>query len=648
MRPYSEVRKLVSDIVSIAMSKEKLKGRLRVPLYRNALYLMINAGITAMAGFAFWILAARLYSAEDVGLASATISAMMLLASFATLGLDYSLIRFLPNSGKKSNPMINSGLTLSGLSSIFFALVFVAGLGFWSRALLFLQRSPIQLCAFVVFTVGWTLYLVVQRTFVAMRLSGFALAQNGILQVIKIVAVILLATFLGAFGIFASWGISQITAVLIGTFIFLPRIFPRYRPSISINGQIVKEMAHYSFSNYVANLLWNAPALILPIMVVNLVGTEDNAFFYIAWAIANVLFAIPVGTSLSLFADSSHDTQKTGQNVQRSLKLTLLILIPSIALISLIGAKLLHIFGAAYSENATELLWILGVSALPLSLNSIYFSTKRVEMKMKGVIAFNAFITVATLALSWVLMPHIGILGAGVAWLSSQSAVALIVIILWLNRRKESKPTSTGLHPKEVPPFINTLVAENKELASQQDKEKATNEIMEKFKALCEEWLLSLEDVSGTATATLTEEDKDYASVVSPVASDQTEMTFRELQWQPPLAAEDIGEKKGVILYNGSIELLLPAHSNLDVMFKLLRRLRGIPRTKILNLSVSPDKSIVVSVFLERPTSLLSIVEAIPGVEGASSIPYESETAANIGKAGEKSSVKRIVVTTKA
>ena len=49
---------------------------------------------------------------------------------------------------------------------------------------------------------------------------------------------------------------------------------------------------------------------------------------------------------------------------------------------------------------------------------------------MKRVVAFTTFIAVANLALSWVLLPPLGVLGAGVAWLSSQSVVAMIVMIL--------------------------------------------------------------------------------------------------------------------------------------------------------------------------------------------------------------------------
>ncbi len=440
MRQGSDLKNLLSDMIGIATSKERLRQKLQVSLYRNAIYLIISNAISALLGFVFWMLAARLYPAADVGKASAAISAMMLLSLLATLGLDYAIIRFLPNANRAANTMVNSCLTIAGLASIIVAFIFIGGLRFWSPGLLFLREEPIYLSSFVIFTAVLTLYAIVSRVFIAARRAAFNLAQILSNQLIEIALIIPFAAFFASFGIFAAWGLSEFAALMIAILLLLPRIQAGYRPSVAIDRNAVSKMVQFSLSNYIAALLGYAPTYILPLMVVNLVGAEDNAFFYIAWAIASVLFSIPVGTSLSLFADSSHDTNMLHQNFQRSLKLTFLILIPAVALIFLIGAKILHLFGGGYSEHATKLLWILGLSALPLGINSIYFSLKRVGKKMKGVIYLSAFITVVTLVLSWFLMPRIGILGTGVAWLSSQTVVSLVIIFLQLRSSRRELP----------------------------------------------------------------------------------------------------------------------------------------------------------------------------------------------------------------
>ena len=438
------MKKLLGHVVATLTFGERLRQRVRTPLYRNALYLIMASALTGVAGLVFWLLAARFYDAEDVGLASAAISAMMLLALFATLGLDYALIRFLPSAEKHSNALVNSCLTISVLASIIIALIFIAGIGVWSPALLFLRQHPVFLSAFVIFTTAGTLYMLLGRAFVARRTAGFNLVQASIFNLLRLALIMLLGSFFAVFGIFAAWGLGWIVAVTIGTLLFLPRVQPGYRPLPVIKRELIGNMVRFSLANYVTALLWFAPIYVLPLMVINLVGSEASAYFYIAWSICIVLFTIPVSISFSLFAEGSHNDEGLGRNIRRSLKFAFLIVIPAMLLIVLIGDRLLLVFGPSYADNATNLLRLLVLSLVPGSLNQIYFGVKRVEMKMKSVICLSAFIAIITLALSWVLLPQMGIVGAGVAWLSSQGAAALVIILLWLARARKRLPRSTA------------------------------------------------------------------------------------------------------------------------------------------------------------------------------------------------------------
>ncbi len=440
----SVMREQVSHAVATLAFRERMRQRLRTPLYRNALYLIMASALTGVAGLVFWLLAARFYDAEDVGLASAAISAMQLLALFATLGLDYALIRFLPSAEKDSNALLNSCLTIGVLTSIIMALIFIAGLGVWSPALLFLRQDPVFLSAFVIFTASGTLYMLLNRAFVARRTAGFTLGQASIFNLLRLSLIMLLGSFFATFGIFASWGIGSAAAVIIGMLLFLPAVQAGYRPLPVIKRDLIGNMMRFSLANYVTALLWLAPTFILPVMVVNLVGAEPGAYFYIAWSICTVLSAIPVSISLSLFAEGSYNDEGLGRNIRRSLKFTGLIVIPAVLLIVLIGDRLLLVFGPSYADNATNLLRLLALSVVPLSLNHIYFGVKRVQMKMKGVVGMTALTAIATLALSWFLLPRMGISGAGVAWLSSQAAVASAVVLIWLPRARKRRPDSTA------------------------------------------------------------------------------------------------------------------------------------------------------------------------------------------------------------
>jgi O-antigen/teichoic acid export membrane protein len=192
---------------------------------------------------------------------------------------------------------------------------------------------------------------------------------------------------------------------------------------------IIKEMGSFSLNNYVANLFWSVSGFALPVMVVNLLGTEQNAYFYISWAIASVLLVIPTAISTSLLAEGSSDRPHLSQQTARSYKLFLITIIPTVLLAYLLGDKILLVFGQEYSDNATRLLQILAISALPYGINLIYFNVKKVQLKMKGVIWLSLVVAAVTLMLSYFLIQQIGLEGVGLAWLSGNSVVALWIVV---------------------------------------------------------------------------------------------------------------------------------------------------------------------------------------------------------------------------
>ena len=77
-------------------NRKELKKHLSDPLFKNAYFLMFSSLTSAGSGFFFWLIAARFYSTADIGLASAIISAMGLIAMLSLLSFDISLVRFLP------------------------------------------------------------------------------------------------------------------------------------------------------------------------------------------------------------------------------------------------------------------------------------------------------------------------------------------------------------------------------------------------------------------------------------------------------------------------------------------------------------------------------------------------------------------------
>lgn len=425
----SQINGVFRQVVRTGTSRGLLHQHLQDPLYKNAYYLMANSVVGALLGFVFWIVAARFYLPAEVGLAAALIAAMSLLATLSRLGMGFGLVRFLPAAGERSSQMINTCLTIGSLTSIVVGVIFLAGLQIWSPALAFIREHPVYIAAFLAFTVVYTLSVLLDNVFIAKRTAKFIFIKNIIAGVLKVPLPIVFAAFFGAFGIFSSAGLAMAAGLGIALLWFLPRVQRGYLLFPALRREVINDIVPYSLGNYIAGLLSMVPTLLYPLMVVNILGAEQNAYFYIAWAIASIAFTITGSFSSSLFAEGSHQEELLLANTRRSLKVVLLILLPAIVVIFALGDKLLLLFGEAYSQNATTLLRVVVLSAIPLSVNSIYLTIMRVRKNIKGLIALSSAMACLSLGLSYLLMLKMGLLGVGVGWIAGQGLVAIAIVL---------------------------------------------------------------------------------------------------------------------------------------------------------------------------------------------------------------------------
>ncbi len=400
----------------------------RSSLYVNAYYLMAANVVTAAFGFLYWTTAARLYPPSEVGLAAASISAIGLVSMVSTLGLDYAMVRFLPHASDPQG-LVNSSLTIGGGAAIVLSSVFLAGVGVWSPALLPLRENPLLVFTVVSGAVFTTMTSLLGGAYLARKRAGLVLAQASVFSISKVLLVIGLSAVAGVAGLIGAWVLGLILAAACGIGVFLPRAEGGgHRFLAMLRRRVINDMTHFAFANYVSTLLWSGTGLVLPLLVINMMGPAANAHFYVAWSVGGLIAMIPLAVSLSLFAHGSYDE---GQVIRRAFdgaKFALVLLVPAVGAAFLLGDKVLLIFGKAYSEQATHLLWILAAGALPLAVNLLFFSVRRVQQRMGGVILSSVWILLVTVALSIFLLPRIGLLGVGVAWIVAQTSTAAVVL----------------------------------------------------------------------------------------------------------------------------------------------------------------------------------------------------------------------------
>jgi O-antigen/teichoic acid export membrane protein len=442
LKSYRErIEKIIADAAGFFTTRQRLKQIVSTPLYRNALYLMSNSVTNSGLGFFFWMVVARFYSVTEVGYGSAAISASNFLALLSIAGLNFSIIRFMSQADEPRR-LINSSFTLCGLISLVAAAVFIATVDFWSPALSFVKENAVFYLTLLILIVLTTLSNLMDSVFVAKRSAGFVLSKNMIFLLLRIPLVVALVMFFHTFGVVASWTISLGIALIISAWLFLPRVEAGYRPTPTLTGGHFKKMWQYSASSYVASLLGSTPTPILPLMVLNLLGTESNAYFYIAWMISSLLFTVPASVSRSLFAEGSHSEEGIRDDVGRSIKFTFLLLVPA-AIVLMAAAKwILLLFGPGYSTNALVLLWLLILASLPRGINNVYIGLLRVQDRLKELLIIRGFITISVLVLSFFLMRIYGMIAIGYVWLGIHTLVATVIMfrlgsrVMWYHRTK--------------------------------------------------------------------------------------------------------------------------------------------------------------------------------------------------------------------
>jgi exosortase/archaeosortase family protein len=414
--------------------KRKYNQIMSDSLYRNSVYLMMSTLIMSILGFVFWMIGARLFTIEQVGLATTIISAMSLITSFSLLGLNTGLIRYLPTAENKDKK-INTSFALVAIITIMISSLFLIYIRTFSPKLVFVHDNIILAFVFIFFMVFSSFSSLIDSVFIAYRSTKFILLKNTIFSSLKIL-LLFAFVWLGAYGIFTSWMISMIMGFLV-VFIILIIKF-NYKPKFAFYDSIIKKIGKYSFGNYVAGFFGNLSTLILPLLILNKLGAENSAYYYIAMMIASLLFIIPSATSNSLFAEGSYNEKEIKIQIKKSIKIIALLLIPGILITIFLGKYILLLFGHEYSSEGFRFLQLLALSGIFMGINSIFGTLLRVKKKIKSLIVISIFNAVLILGLSYLFMSNnLGLLGIGYAWIIGNAIVSGIYVMVWRSKGKK-------------------------------------------------------------------------------------------------------------------------------------------------------------------------------------------------------------------
>lgn len=432
-----------------------LRRARRDSLIRNSVYLMLSTIITSALGYLFWAAAAHMFPRQDIGIAGAVISLCSTSAMLTYLGPSAMLVEWLP--AREGSPrwnrvlvrvcVVTTGVTVAAtaaaipflLSSPDYRAFFRAGL-------------PVALA--LAGAGAWTVVNLIGGAFIAAREAGHLLSMQVVVSLTKLLLVIPAAAWIaGAEGLVAAWAASALLGVCVAAGWLLPRMRlgqprsqphrraagrPRVSPRVSPRRRgparhrtaplISARSASRLAGQHVTSIGGAVAPLCLPVLVVLRLGATQNAYFYITWLVGGIFFMVSPSVAVAVFAEGVRTDGDLRGLVNKALRVTAVLLGPAMVVLVAGGKLILALFGAPYAATGYGLLILLAVSAIPDAVSNIAVAVCRVTSRLVFSAVVNLAIFAVSLAGAWVLLPELGIAGAGVAWLGAQTAGALMSV----------------------------------------------------------------------------------------------------------------------------------------------------------------------------------------------------------------------------
>ena len=401
-------------------------GRAGGPLELNALALMVGTVTTAGVGLVFWAAAAHYYPATEVGRASAVISTATLLGGLAHLNLGHVYARFLPVSGRRIQPLVRRGLTLTT------AVGLVVGTGFvllWPTGALF--ASGTERVLFPVAVAVLTVFTVQDFILMGLRAATWIPVENLLFSLAKLAMLVGLAGMLPRGGLVTAWVAPAAVAVVVVLVLMHRALIPRQEARADAADTLppTRALVGYAAGEYATGLMTNLVQMLLPLIIIAQLGAQQNAYFAMPWVMSGGLTTLIWSVAASLVVEAAGDEQRIRSLTRRSLRLAMGVAALGGA-IQLLGAPLLlRIFGAAYAEEGTTLLRLMALAAPATVITTVYTSVARLRRQLGRVVVVQAVIGATILAFTLLFIDSMGVRAVGLAYLLAEGMVGTVLAV---------------------------------------------------------------------------------------------------------------------------------------------------------------------------------------------------------------------------
>ena len=162
---------------------------------------------------------------------------------------------------------------------------------------------------------------------------------------------------------------------------------------------------------------------LLTLLVLNEVGPEASAYYFMANTIGYTLYLVISNIGSALVAEGARYPERAVSLARQALWNSARLVVP-LALVGVLLAPLvLGILGPDYATEGTVVLRLLLISAIPQVIVGIAIATARIRRDLRTIMAVYTALAVGSIGGSWLALDTLGIPGVGLACLVTQLVV---------------------------------------------------------------------------------------------------------------------------------------------------------------------------------------------------------------------------------
>lgn len=422
---------------------------------KNASWIIGIQIVKSLLGLVISMLTARFLGPSDFGLINYAASIVAFVTPIMYLGLNGVLVQEIVNTPEKEGEILGTSVTMTFLSS----LLCVIGVVSFAAAVNRGERETVIVCALystlLIFQSLELLNYWFQAKLLSKYASGVALFAYAVISGYKIY---LLAAHKSIYW-FALSNALDYMIIVIGLFVVYKRLGGgRLRFNLSAAKRLWGKSRYYIVSNMMIAIFAQTDRIMLKLMINDAATGYYSAAVACAGMTGFVFTAIIDSFRPLIFDDKKTDEIRYEKDMCRLYGIIIyLSLLQSLVITLFSGLIIKILYGAAYSASINVLklvVWYTTFSYLG-SVRNIWILA---EDKQKYLWIINLSGALANVALNYILIPIMGIMGAALASLVTQIFTNVIIGFIIRPIRYSNTLMLRALNPKEMTKAIKALI----------------------------------------------------------------------------------------------------------------------------------------------------------------------------------------------